>query len=171
MARQALVYADKDKEDQFVVELLPKDRTMRIFLAQIPPAENLKTTIDSVSRMISKGSSKFIGEDIDTLQIPVINFSILKRYTQFEGRRIVSQGLPLEEDTLRIAAQSIEFSLDHSGAILKSRAFLGCMGFPSEIVFDKPFLLLLQKRGESKPCFALWVENSELLVPFKKEAK
>ena len=34
------------------------------------------------------------------------------------------------------------------------------------LVFDKPFLVMIQRTGASQPYFALWVANAELLVPF-----
>jgi len=34
------------------------------------------------------------------------------------------------------------------------------------MVFDKPFLVLLKRVGAKTPYLALWVDNSELLVPY-----
>jgi hypothetical protein len=34
------------------------------------------------------------------------------------------------------------------------------------MIFDKPFLLLMQRQGAKVPYFALWVDNAELLVPW-----
>ncbi len=62
------------------------------------------------------------------------------------------------------AEQTILFRLDEKGGSLKSEAvgqFWGaCV---RSFDFDRPFLLMLLKRGASKPYFALWVGNSELL--------
>jgi hypothetical protein len=30
-------------------------------------------------------------------------------------------------------------------------------------VFDRPFLIYLKKRGATRPYFAMWVDNAELL--------
>jgi hypothetical protein len=35
------------------------------------------------------------------------------------------------------------------------------------MIFDRPFLLWLRHRGSALPYFAVWVENSELLVKRK----
>ena len=32
-------------------------------------------------------------------------------------------------------------------------------------VFDKPFLIMLQRKDAEMPYFALWVDNTELLMP------
>jgi len=34
-------------------------------------------------------------------------------------------------------------------------------------VFDRPFLILLQRTDAKTPYFALWVDNVELLMPIK----
>jgi hypothetical protein len=31
-------------------------------------------------------------------------------------------------------------------------------------VFDRPFLVYMQKRGAEQPFFVMWVDNAELLV-------
>ena len=35
------------------------------------------------------------------------------------------------------------------------------------LVFDEPFLVMIQRTDASQPYFALWVGNAELLVPFQ----
>jgi hypothetical protein len=35
------------------------------------------------------------------------------------------------------------------------------------MVFDKPFLILMQKRDSKVPYFAFWVDNIEALVSWK----
>ena len=40
-------------------------------------------------------------------------------------------------------------------------------GKPRQLVFDKPFLILLQRGDAQQPYFALWVDNAELLTPWK----
>jgi hypothetical protein len=34
---------------------------------------------------------------------------------------------------------------------------------PTSYLYDRPFLLVMQKRGSSRPFFVMWVENAELL--------
>ena len=104
------------------------------------------------------------------LLIPVLNFDIVQRYRDLEGRRISSSSRKLDGKELFVAAQSIRFRLDERGAILKSEsAGGGGFGSPKEnLVFDKPFLILLQRKRAENPYFALWVGNAELLVSQKE---
>ena len=69
------------------------------------------------------------------------------------------------------AVQNIRFQMDEKGVRLKSESHIsiGCSANgPPRIdyflIFDKPFLLLLQRTDAEMPYFALWVDNAELLV-------
>jgi hypothetical protein len=45
----------------------------------------------------------------------------------------------------------------------------GCAKLPTPshvMIFDKPFLIVLERVGATAPYFAMWVDNPELLVPW-----
>jgi len=70
------------------------------------------------------------------------------------------------------ALQNTRFQFDEKGVRLRSEAHIvfSCSRRaeppPPEhiMVFDKPFLIMLQQRGAQAPYFALWVANADLLV-------
>ena len=70
-----------------------------------------------------------------------------------------------------LAMQSIRFRLDENGAVLKSEAAVKVadkpLKKPRQLIFDKPFLILLERHGAEQAYIALWVDNPELLAPFK----
>ena len=39
----------------------------------------------------------------------------------------------------------------------------GCSGLSYQFKFDRPFLVMLRKRGTEHPFFVMWVDNAELL--------
>jgi hypothetical protein len=53
--------------------------------------------------------------------------------------------------------------------VLKSEAIDVSGLTERNLVFDKPFLILLKRREAKRPYFALWVGNAELLVPTQKK--
>ena len=69
---------------------------------------------------------------------------------------------------IALAAQTVRFRLDERGAVLKSEAIVWG-GIGEQLIFDKPFLILLERRDARNPYFALWVGNAELLVPVEKK--
>ena len=77
----------------------------------------------------------------------------------------------MAKDLLILSAlQNVRFQMDEKGVRLKSEAHMaigcGAAGYPAThyLVFDKPFLLMLQRSDADVPYFALWVDNAELLV-------
>jgi hypothetical protein len=69
-------------------------------------------------------------------------------------------------EPVAIAAQQTRFRLDERGAVLKSEAVAAAARVDADLIFDKPFLVMIQRTDAREPYFALWVANAELLVPF-----
>ena len=71
------------------------------------------------------------------------------------------------------AEQIIRFRFDEKGTLLRSESSMATKTSvrerPVDLVFDRPFLVLLQRVGASAPYFALWVDNAELLVPWSSK--
>jgi hypothetical protein len=111
----------------------------------------------------------FGGED--ALVIPLLNFDLWQEYDALY-KEVVTPG-PLQDGRVVLAIQDIRFRLDECGAILKSEARMvekkceAKSDGPRQFIFDKPFLLLLERHGAKQPYFAIWVDNPELLVPVK----
>ena len=65
----------------------------------------------------------------------------------------------------------IRFKLNEKGSILKSEARLkDKLGRrPLAIIFNKPFLIYLKQKDAQYPYFAMWVDNSELLMKESSE--
>jgi hypothetical protein len=167
-----LVILDYKHEDDFVIELETNSTLDRVILAKIQPADNLAQTIERVLQRTSN-SEPTVASLGDVLKIPKLNFDITCRYGELEGRHLLSANPTVAKDLLLLAAlQNTRFQLDEQGVRLKSESHIvfGCGGPPPApptrhtMVFDKPFLLMLQMNGAETPYFALWVGNSELLI-------
>ena len=61
------------------------------------------------------------------------------------------------------ALQTIRFKLDRSGAELSSESQIFCLPDATHFVLDRPFLIVVKKRGAQRPFFVMWVDNAELL--------
>ena len=94
------------------------------------------------------------------------------------GRPLIAREPTLNNNPLVSVVQSIRFKLDESGAVLKSEARIcveACKEVskiePPDLIFDKPFLVLLKCTASDKPYFAMWVDNAEILTPFITNAR
>jgi hypothetical protein len=157
--------------DDFVIELVSKSADDRIILAKVPPADTLAGAVAAIRERVAgaEGETMRHGE---VLKVPRFNFDVLRRYDELEGRRLISDNGNVPEDSLVVGAlQSIRFEMNEKGVRLRSEAHLafGCSAgvvVPQgrRMVFDKPFAIIMERRGASAPYFAMWVANGEMLL-------
>jgi hypothetical protein len=152
-ASQVLVYDYRDNDD-FIVELKTRSQSDRLVLAKIPPARTLAETVTAAQNRLQQSKPGSMQECTDLL-VPVIDFDVLRSYSE------------LLQGPFAIAVQQIRFKLDERGAVLKSASVMAAAEVDMDLVFDKPFLVMIQRTDAGQPYFALWVANAELLVPFQ----
>jgi TonB family protein len=153
--------------NSFVLEFQTRSITDRLILAKIAPEPTLQRTIGKVEKIAASGAKQELDEN-DMLVVPVLDFNLTEEIRELEGRSILSpasaKGFPL-----LWAMQRVRFRLDESGALLKSEASMGVGGIDEGIgsvfIFDKPFLVLIQRVGATRPYFAAWIANAELMPP------
>jgi hypothetical protein len=150
-ANQVLVY-DYKSNDDFIVELQTQSKSDRLILAKIPPGRTLAETVATAWTRVQQSKPGSMQNHADFFT-PVIDFDVLRHYHELAR--------------IGIALQQIRFKLSERGAILKSESVMVKAAALKNLVFDKPFLIMIQRTDASQPYFALWVANAELLVPFQ----
>jgi hypothetical protein len=174
VAQQVLVL-DYQSGDDFILVLRPKEEGERILLAKVVPAETMERTISSIRKRIAERREGEQSESLagnEVLVVPILNFDVWREYGELEGKRITTPG-QLEDMVIAWALQRIRFRLDQRGAVLLSESwFAESAGAPAapkprQFIFDKPFLILMERTGAAQPYFALWVDNAELLAPYQ----
>ncbi len=177
----SLWYYDNDKN--FILKLAPKDEEHEILLCMF--GENLPTFASYLQKIAqwqtlaeqmkqdkNKAWRFYYDTDEDIVMIPKFQFNIEKYYdvskmgfTDFKGQKI----------NFKTVSQRTAFLLNESGAKASSDSKIEMpkeektkdgfieMPHPKNLVFDKPFLLLLKRKDNPNPYFAMWVSNSELM--------
>ena len=153
-------------DNDFILSLkssLPQDE---IILAKIKPGKTLLETVDSVFARIGQGKKVSL-EKGDTIQIPKLDFDVLREYSEITGKDVLNKGF--NEYFISKALQAIRFRLNEKGALLKSEAAIAMskglsMDRPKYLIFDQPFLLCLKEKAGKYPYFIMWVDNAELLL-------
>ena len=108
-----------------------------------------------------------------TVIVPVIEIGLDRNYDELIGAKLLNPGW--ESWCVTQARQEIRFRLDERGARLESTAEMAVgadAGKPRQMIFDRPFLLMLREKddGQAKePYLAVWIENTEVLKPFAEE--
>ena len=173
---EQLLIPDYQSADDFIVELKTKGTQDRFILAKVQPAATLAETITAVlSRMAT--AKPVHPQMYDVLKVPKLNFDITRAYQELEHLRLVVKNPKVASDLQILSAlQNIRFQLDEEGVRLRSEAHIsfGCAAEPSPqarhiMVFDKPFLMLLQRCNAEMPYLAVWIENPEILVKVLQE--
>ena len=154
-ASQAFVY-DYRSHDDFIVELQTRSTSDRLILAKVPPKQTLAGTVASVWTRMQRSKPGRM-QILTDLLVPVLDFDVLRSYTDLIGKN----------SSMGLLVQQIRFRLDERGVILKSEGGGVSARMPQNLVFDKPFLVMIRRTGAKQPYFVLWVGNAELLVPFQ----
>ena len=163
---------DYRNPDDFIIELITQSKTDRLILAKIHPETTLSQTIMTVQKRLTRGKRASIVPQ-SSLMVPVLNFDLLRSFTELYGKPIRSNNPNIAGTPFVVALQQIRFRFDEKGAVLKSEAGgAGGGGSPKKprplnLIFNKPFLIMIKKTDAEMPYFALWVDNTELLVPFE----
>ena len=155
-----------DRRGAYILELKTLSPKDRLVLAQTEPKATLKETLDDVRDRV-RGSSvpPFAIQVTDQCLIPCIQVAIDRVYDEIIGREVLNR--KLTGHIVREARQNLRFCLDEKGAMLKSEAKIRIPKnghAPRQIVFDRPFLLYLERVGAEHPYLAIWFENSELFL-------
>ena len=154
----------------FIVELRTKSEGDRVILARTRPGQTLRATISTVQDRVLHGKPSPACQG-DVLKVPKFNFDITRSYQELLGARLVVANPAVAKDLQVIAAaQNIRFQMDEKGVKLRSESHFsfGCAAEAPPprkrvMVFDKPFLIMLQRSDAKTPYFALWVGNADLL--------
>ena len=165
---------DYRSADDFVIELKTKSAGDRLILAKLEPQSTLADTVLTVSNRIAERHPETASTN-DLLMIPRMKLDLTQRYSEIEGPWLVPKGTNIAIDIfLQSAVQNTFFGMNERGVELRSEAHvaLGC-GKQEEpvskhrMLFDKPFLILMQRAEAKVPYFAFWVDNPEALVSWE----
>lgn len=163
---------DYKSADDFVIELTTKSPDDRVILAKIARQPTLQAAVDHVASRQPAGLPATMSVT-DVLQVPKFNFDIRRNYAELLWKRLRVANPKVASDLFLLQAmQDIRFEMNEIGVKLRSEAVMhfGCSAASPPppvhvLIFDKPFLVLLQRRASRQPYFALWVQNAELLIP------
>lgn len=159
-ATQLLIYTT-DPEQDVIIELKTRRSDHHLYLAMVQPRSTLGETATEVLGRVKELKPSSLHE-MASLLLPVIDFDLTREYAELTDRPLrvgKMDGLPIGR-----ALQQIRFKLDERGAVLKSEAYFEALCSCPDIIFNKPFLVLLQYKDNEMPYFAAWIDNPELLI-------
>jgi hypothetical protein len=165
LANQVLILAYQE-DTNFILELYTRSPNDRLILAKVTPEATLGATVTHILGRINQGTPTRM-RNLESLVIPVVDVDRLQNYPELCGHPILASNAAVNGKQLSLVAQRTRFKLDETGARLESKALAVSAKPPRQFIFDHPFLVMLIRQGAKMPYFALWVENTDVLVPFK----
>jgi len=173
-------YADARDSDTFAVDLCKHTDPYQIVLARMPVSGTLRETVAGVEQAIAQFKA---APDYETLRrlrpidhrtVPDVLYKLTHHFRELEGRKLGNQHLI--GAVFFEALQKIDFSLSRTGVVLRSMATLGSTRSrsarttqPRYLYFNRPFLIYVkQRRPDAQPFFVMWVDNAELLQPYRR---
>ncbi|MDH6309315.1 hypothetical protein M2451_002799 [Dysgonomonas sp. PFB1-18] len=162
----------------FVISLRPKEEGHEIILAKgIDSIQSLSDAYSQINLLIKTGRQDTVNiwkhfiTSMDKLSIPVISFNLETNYGNIEGQNFK---VVVQEYNVVTARQTTKFVLNESGAAVESYASVevksvsAVLSFeeqkPKNLVFDKPFIIIMKHRNRTNPYFVARIANEELLV-------
>jgi hypothetical protein len=158
---------------EFILDLCEGSKPYQLLVAKLPRGATLADTIADVEAKIAQGADtarKLAPAEV--LLVPSLAFRIQHHFQELEGKDKQFNNRRLKGTFLHQAIQSIDFRLERGGAdpdsavpsdAIKDALPLDDKTPRARYELDRPFLILLKKRGADRPFFALWIDNAELL--------
>jgi len=166
VAAQVQILDENRRGGSYIIELKTASRFDRLILAQAEPKATLKETLDTVRETVKNPRREpFTIQISDHCIVPNIHLALERSYDEILNKKVLND--KLKGGRLAGARQDIHFSLDEKGATLKSAAEILATKnghAPRSIVFDRPFLLYMERSGAANPYLVIWFENAELFV-------
>ncbi len=155
---------------EFALDLCRTSNPCQIIIACVSWQDNLNqmvtTLLDNIKTWKNEEWERNFGEH-DSLFVPNVNYDLTHHFRELTDtdNQVLNQGFA--EYFIAKAFQNIRFRLDKSGALIASDSSiamsLGKIRYSRNFLFDRPFLIIMRKRGAEKPFFVMWVDNAELL--------
>jgi len=153
---------------EFIVDLDSTSQPTQIIVAMVGPKATLAEALAAVEQKTSSYARSLHAGfgDNDVLLVPDLAYRVSHHFAEFEGRRLLNPALR-QGQQMDVAQEDLQFQLDRSGAELRAESKMYTQPIPMHYIFDHPFLIIMRKRGETRPYFVMWVDNAELLTPMK----
>lgn len=154
-----------NNENDYAIQLLTKEDDI-IYLYRTNDKDNFKAVYEKMNKEAKNYNGEKAFQDIDTLKVPNLKFSLEKQYPFLVNKFIEgTNGM-----FFSLAIETLKFELDNKGGKVKSEALFMVEDnaimlephdkpIPRHFNFDKTFVLFLVDKGKSNPYMALRVDH------------
>ena len=154
-------------DDRFIISLQLKDGGDELFLAKGFDMNKPQAIVNEIVRYNSTNLS-LIGDD-DRFEMPKLHLQLHRDYIELIRKNLANKGF--EEYFIASMFENIKFDMDHKGARVENEGVIAApTAMPStqrpkvkRFILDKPFWVVMKRKGSQHPYFVLGVKNTELM--------
>jgi hypothetical protein len=151
---------------EFALDLSHNTKPYQIILARMARKPSMREALAELDKRTAGVEPKHLNHAAIML-VPSMHWKTTHRYTELEGPYVNDP----KNRSVEMVYQSTHFKMDRKGAYVASMVTVNLPdnGHPAEppnpdhYFFDRPFLVVMKKRGVQQPFFVMWVDNTELL--------
>lgn len=155
-----------ENDDKFIISVQLKDDHDNLIFAKGFPTNNPQLIINEINTF-NKATLKSINSN-DVFSAPFINLSYHREYNELIDINLINKGF--ESYQIQKMFENIKFKMDEKGARVENEAVI-VLGKSANLDFEKvrkfelnkPFWVVMLRKGSSNPYFILGVNNSELM--------
>jgi len=162
MIRKQVSIFDYKNPDDFILKITPSDPDFEILISEMPPEENIFETLKEVDRRLSESIPDPLSSE-DELMIPMVSLDENNIYDELLNKYLLNKGF--EDYFIASATQGIKFSLDQAGAKgeISGKVFLKKGPVPRIYAIDRPFMVIIRRKGSEEPLIFLRIINTSYL--------
>jgi len=158
-----LSFEEEEYEYEVILSLVTKKPDDELILALVKPENTLRETYTKVKDLIETNNPDFSLSDVEALKIPKVTFQITHDYDELIGQQLLN--IESEPYFITAAYQEIDFRLDEYGATARVKSQMSMeRSIPFELIFNRPFMLIMKQKYSDLPYIVIWIGNPEILI-------
>lgn len=157
-------------DDRFIISLQLKDDSDELYIAKgfyDKTPDNLVKQLNQYANESMKTAEVMTSQDV--FQMPLLAFDYHREFPEMIGQALANKDF--EKYLISQMFENIKFKMDFKGArveneaavIATTTAFYEPPSERKQLILDKPFWVIMKRKGSLNPYFILKVENTEFM--------
>lgn len=161
-----------ENDDKFILTLQLKDDSDQLILAKGYNMTSPAIIVNEIKHCLTV--YPMFMDNMDNFEAPKLNLDYQRDYVELLHKPFVNKGF--ENYAISQMVERLQFHMDQQGARVENEAVIemettsiqpGQQKAPRHFVLNKPFWVVMQRKGSQNPYFLLGINNIELMEKLK----
>lgn len=162
--RANLALLDYHDNNDFVLRLRLKEPTEELYLIK----GHDQAPIKEIVSLIKIHGQEIALQNSDHFKAPFLSFLAKNTHPDLLGIRFLNQGF--ENNVIGVMTENIQLQMDEIGASVENDAVISMVNMsapsaqqPKDLIFDRPYWLVMKVKNAATPYLVIHVRNSQLM--------